>query len=141
MFSWRQVEEKINTVKFPEIVTKKIKTQFSWKRLGFPDNTEELKQHQLKIYQWTAAKHFQMFFSLTVVLCDSRTLFCCLVQKIIYYLKLFFPVRQLTHFKKQNLLGSVKQLWPEKKLKLVVYFARSFTFFNSTMFFRKLACR
>ena len=141
MFSWKQPEKKFHTKKFPAIVLKKIKTQFSWRRLGFPDKTEELKQHQLKNYQRNIAKQFQMIFSLTLVLCNSRILFCCLVEKNIYSLKLFFPVRQLRHFKKQNLLGSVKQLWPEKTLKSVVYFARSFTFFTSTMFLRKLACR
>ena len=133
--------EKFSHKKIPSICNKKIKTQFSWRRLVFPDNTEELKQHQLKNYQRNIAKHFQTIFSLTLALCNSRIFFCCLVEKNNYSLKFFFPVRQLTHFKKQKLLGSVKQLWPEKKFNLVVYFARSFTFFTSTMFLRKLACR
>ena len=83
MFSWRQDEKKPHTVKFPAIVTDKLKTQFSWRRLVLPDKNWELKQHQSTNYQRNFATQFQMIFSLKVVLCNSRTSICCLVENII----------------------------------------------------------
>ena len=70
--------------KIPSNCNQKLKTLFSWGRLVFPDKTWELKQHQLKNYQRNFATEYQMIFSPKLVLCNSRILFCCLVEKIIY---------------------------------------------------------
>ena len=73
---------KISHSKIPSNCNQKLKTLFSWGRLVFPDKTWELKQHQLKNYQRNFATEFQMIFSLTVVICNSRTSICCVVENI-----------------------------------------------------------
>ena len=120
LFSWRQDEKRTHTVKIPAIVIKKIKTVFL-EMIGFSwqfwkTETTPIKNLSTKYCQAISDDFFSNAGSL-----QQSYLNLLFSWKNYFFTQLvFFPVRQLTYFKKQTLLGSVKQLWPEKTLQLVV---------------------